>query len=63
MLRFLVKCKSADKISGYEYKSYYTIDAIVEGLEQALSKGGYGENGFEAHELIGVEILRKNENE
>lgn len=57
MLRFILKCKIRDDIRGYCGESHYTIDGDITALEEALKRGGYGENGYECHELIGVEII------
>jgi len=62
MLRFILKAKRRDDISGYCGETFYTIDGDLVSLEAVLKKGGFGENGYEAHELVGVEIIEPTSN-
>jgi hypothetical protein len=57
MLRYVMKYTYRKKYSGMEGTDYYTIDGDAEEVESALRSGGYDENSFEHHELIGVEII------
>ena len=57
MLRFILKTKFHDAYSGVTHSSLQTIDVDVPSLESALDRGGYGEQGYDFTELIGVEIL------
>ena len=57
MIRFILKVKSRNEITGYCGEHLYTIDNDLVALEAALRRGGSGEYGYEAHELIGVEVL------
>jgi len=57
MLRFILKVKRRDEISGYYGENIYTIDGDVVELEKCLKKGGYGECGYESHELVGIEVI------
>ena len=64
MLRFILKQRVKNDISGVEFERLYTIDVDVPEVERALDSGGYGENGYDRTDLVGVEILRKeNEND
>jgi hypothetical protein len=56
-LRFLM-VKNEKLLCGAERKTYYTIDADLETLETALTYGGYNEDQYELHELIGVEVIK-----
>lgn len=57
MLRFILKRTIRDNISGgYESEAFVTVDVNVPEVERLLCRGGYGENGFDATRLIGVEI-------
>lgn len=60
MLRFIMKRKTKDGISGYEGEHFFTIDGDVVKVEEYLKKGGYGEGCYEIYELVGVEIIYKN---
>ena len=40
------------------YQTPYTIDVECPELETALQRGGFGEEGFERHTLIGVELIK-----
>jgi hypothetical protein len=57
MLRAVMRRKMGCKISGMESEQIVTLDFDAPELERALSSGGYGETGFEATSLVGVEIL------
>lgn len=58
MLRFLIRRKSRE-VCGVERESHYTIDGDIKKLEEALTSGGFGEDLYEIHELIGVEVLEE----
>lgn len=57
MLRFILKMSYKDPSTGHEGGNSYTIDGDVKELEKCLRRGGFSENGYEKHELIGVELL------
>ena len=57
MLRFIMRSHRHAANWGTDCVQYYTLDIDVPELEAALSRGGYGETGFERHDLIGVEIM------
>lgn len=48
-----------DAVSGYQGESVYTLDFEEYRLEAELKRGGFGESGFEAVELVGVEYIRE----
>lgn len=58
MLRFIVKRRTNDCYSGAMFSNLQTIDVDVPALESALDRGGYGEQGYDLTELVGVEVLR-----
>ena len=58
MLRFVI-ISEVKYISGGIFTSFGTIDAECAHLEQALMDGGYSEDCYERHELVGVEVLPK----
>lgn len=57
MLRFILKKKWRDGISGAEGEYFETLDSVVPKLQEALSKGGFGESGYDMVQLVGVEVL------
>lgn len=63
MLRFIIKCKERCGAIGLESTRHYTIDCDVAELEQALRRGGFSENGFEIHDLVGVEVIDSSRNQ
>lgn len=58
MLRFIIRTKWRDGISGAEGEHFKTLDVDVPELQDALSIGGYGESGYDMAQLVGVEFLR-----
>ena len=57
MLRFMIKVSRSDGNTGATLW-FKTIDADIPELEQELKQGGTGPGlAFEAHELIGIEVL------
>ena len=58
MIRAILKHKRKDQSSGAETEGLYTVDFNAPELEDELIKGGFGENGFDFNELIGVEVLK-----
>lgn len=61
MIRFILRTKKRDAVSGYEGEALRTLDVEVPQLEQELSVGGYGEMGYHRCILIGVELLLDSE--
>lgn len=57
MIRFIIRIKWRDGHSGAEGEHFRTLDLDMPDLKDALSIGGYGENGYEMAELVGVEML------
>lgn len=57
MLRFIIKSRWSDGISGAEGECLKTIDIDVPELQDALTIGGYGQAGYDIASLVGVEIL------
>jgi hypothetical protein len=58
MIRFIIKTKWRDGNSGAEGEYFKTLDVEVPELQDALTVGGYGENGYEMAVLVGVETLK-----
>lgn len=56
MLRFIIKNRWSDGISGAEGECLKTIDIDAPELQDALT-GGYGQQGYDIASLVGVEIL------
>jgi len=56
MLRFIVKRK-CKLVSGAEIESLHHIDDSVFELEKCLKAGGFSEDQYDFHELVGVEII------
>ena len=63
MIRFIVQNQHYDGNLGGGWIDYYTMDLEVPELEEALTRGGHGEMGFDRHILVGVEILGNKEAE
>lgn len=57
MIRFIMRARRKDPVSGYEGERLYTFDTEVPALEAELGAGGYGESGYECNDLIGVEVI------
>ena len=55
MIIFLM-AKEEKRLCGCIIKSYYTIDDSLIELEKALIAGGFSEDEYEIHTLLGVEI-------
>ena len=60
MLRFIIERHEQNNNQCTDWKDCYTVDIDVPELEKALTRGGYGEMGFESHNLLGVEVLSPN---
>ena len=60
MLRFIVKRDTFDEINSMRRERHYTLDLDAPELEQELTRGGYGESGYDISTLIAVEILPPN---
>lgn len=58
MIRFILKRETRDKVSGYRGESFETLDVNVPELQERLSKGGRGENGFDYTTLVGAEVVQ-----
>ena len=56
MIRFILRRKWRDNISGLESDEIETILCDAPELEAALIAGGYGENGYDHRQVIGAEI-------
>lgn len=56
MIRFILKRRVRDNVSGYDETSIHSVDIDVPELEALLSRGGSGENGFDFTALYGVEL-------
>ena len=61
MIRFIIRVKNLDSVSGAAWEQLATIDADVPELERALRSGGRGENCYELVELVGAEVLETND--
>lgn len=57
MIRFIMRRKWRDAISGAESENFESLLCDVPELERTLSGGGHGEGGFDIRELVGAEIV------
>ena len=58
MIRFILTRRFSDThIDMGEIKTFITVDADVPELEAMLSRGGYGNAGFEFISVTGCEVL------
>ena len=57
MLKAILKRSWRDAISGTQGVQYITVDFEAPDVEAYLRRGGFGESGFEAVELVGLEVL------
>ena len=57
MLRFILERHEMHFGPGIDRRGHYTLDIDVPELQAVLSSGGSGEDGFESHRLLGVEII------
>jgi hypothetical protein len=60
MIRFLM-CKKEKRSCGLETEIFYTIDHNLHMLEVALTAGGFSEDSYEKHILVGVEVKEQKE--
>lgn len=56
MIRFILIRETRDRVSGASGHDYVTIDADVPQLEEALRRGGYGEDCYDHSSLVGCEV-------
>ena len=57
MVRFILKRKVCNSV--IECENFETIDCEIPELEEKLTQGGYGEQGFDVTNLIGYEVIQK----
>lgn len=57
MLRFIIERKTLDSSTQMTTVGHYTIDSEVPELEDELTRGGFGDGGYDMCRLIGVEVL------
>ena len=60
MLRYIIRYKFK-QINGCEGSRIYTIDGKPDEVEHDLKGGGFGEDTYDFHEVIGVEIISPKE--
>jgi len=56
MIRFILK-RRQKLVCGVEIENFYHIDNSVFQLEKALRNGGFAEDTYDCHSLVGVELL------
>lgn len=61
MIRFIVKRKFKGDPYAAGHDTFETFFADVPILEEALTRGGVSQNGYDVTELVGVEIIRATE--
>lgn len=59
MMRAIIKQHRKDPTSGAETQAFRTVDFDVPELEELLTGGGFGEDGYDTRALIGLEFLPK----
>lgn len=57
MIRFIMRRRWRDSESQASGEQLYTVDGDVAKLEYQLRHVGHGPNGYEIHELVGVELI------
>jgi len=57
MIRFIIKLKLKNKFHDAEHDRIYTLDAECPELETDLSRGGFGEDSYETHQVMDAEIV------
>ena len=57
MLRAIILHKSLSKHSQAQYEHYYTIEFEAPEIEAALQSGGIGEDCYDIHTAVGIEII------
>lgn len=57
MIRFILKNEYKCQHTGFKKETIYTIDHSLIGLEVALTRGGWSENGYDITTLLGVEVI------
>ena len=56
MLRAIILNQRKDKINGADTECHYTIDFDAPSLEAALTRGGFGEDCYDTHTVLGIEV-------
>ena len=57
MLRVILKRTIYDAHSGMRTEGFSTVDIYSPEVEEKLKAGGFGPDGFDETQLIGVEVL------
>lgn len=57
MLRIVIQRHEFDFNSGMERKDLITRDVELPEIEDLLTSGGRGPQGFESFQLVGIEVL------
>lgn len=63
MLRFILKQERYDSHINFHTEAMFTVDIDVPELEEILTSGGSGEQGYSQTYLVGVEIKEKKDEE
>lgn len=63
MLRFIIEHKFKHALNGCEGSCLLTIDHDIDYLETILRSGECSEDSFDRYDLLGVEMLKSNEEE
>lgn len=57
MLRFIIRRKWRDGVSGLETDEFATLDTNCPELEEILKRGGFGDSGYDYSSVAGVMVL------
>jgi hypothetical protein len=57
MIRFFIRRKFRDAISGLESDELESITIDCPQVEAVLTSGGYGENGYDHRQVVGAEVV------
>jgi len=56
MLRAIIVNKHLDPLNGAATERHYTIDFDAQELEAAIDRGGFSEDGYDFHVVLGIEV-------
>ena len=62
MLRIILKRERFEEVNQMRTTDHYTIDIESPELERELTRGGFGEQGFDVRSIVDVEVLPPKQN-
>ena len=57
MIRIIFLRESFSEVNQMRMSRHYTMDVDVPELERELSRGGFGETGYDFCSVVGVEVI------